>query len=124
MVFSKSSDSAKATLYVDKIRFRNISEENYYQLKKLYELDFLEYKDLTMETVDLKQGPGFEFPTIMRIPEAARLRTLSSYKNWFEVELLDGIKGWLNEASLTASLNEKSYIVNNAYIFQCEIQIS
>ena len=56
---------------------------------------------VTSSVANVREGPGIDFPTIMKVPRGGVVIERSRQEDWVEIEVSgDGLRGWINAALL------------------------
>jgi uncharacterized protein YgiM (DUF1202 family) len=73
-----------------------------------------------MTTGDAKilGGPDNTHPTVKSVKINTELKTISKYKNWYEVETLDGEKGWIADQYVKEKDNKKIIVIRKSEVYQ------
>jgi len=48
-------------------------------------------------TLNLRSGPGVEYPSVAKLMKGVRFIVISKSSNWLQIQTDDGFSGWLNE---------------------------
>lgn len=68
---------------------------------------------VSVEKVDVRRGPGVNYPVLTAAPKDALLEILGTDKDWYSVQLPDGRKGWVNRKHTTGVAVHDSRNFNN-----------
>lgn len=61
------------------------------------------------DTLNIRSGPGLDYKIISQIKESQKLKFLSEKKDWYEIELNDGRRGWIFAPLVSLSSSEQNW---------------
>ncbi|MDZ7330997.1 MAG: SH3 domain-containing protein [candidate division KSB1 bacterium] len=73
---------------------------------------------ITTEEAKILQGPDETHPTVKIVKLNTELRSLSKYRNWYEVETFDGQKGWIMDKYVREKENKKIIVIRKTEVRQ------
>ena len=73
---------------------------------------------ITINDTKILQGPDETYPTVKSIKLNTEIKKISQYKDWYEVETLDGEKGWISDKYVKEKDNKKFIVIQKSEVHQ------
>ncbi len=73
---------------------------------------------ITIEEAKILEGPDETHPTVKMVKVNTELKSLSKYRNWYQVETLDGQKGWILDKYVREKMNKKIIVTRRTEVRQ------
>ncbi len=73
---------------------------------------------VTNKDTKILKGPDNSYPTIKSVKVNTQLKSISKSKEWYEVETLDDIRGWIADKDVEKKDNKKIIVTRKTEVYQ------